>query len=532
VYQLTGVVIERIAEEGERVVVEAVAAAGTGACPGCGRASTRVHSRYSRVLTDLPACGRPVRVRLAVRRFRCANRDCARRTFVEQVPGVTRRNGRLLLRLEAVLVAFSVALGGEAGARLAGRIGLTVGGDTLLRLLRRDEGAPPATPKVLGVDDWAWRRGERYGSILVDLEAGRPVDLLPERTAAALEQWLKEHPGVEIIARDRSTEYARGATAGAPAATQVVDRWHVLRNVREVAERVLDRHAEALRGLTVEGPGSGLPPRRRSAAEEARRGAVRERIAAHYAEIQRLTAAGETISGIARRLGITRIMVRRYRFAAAPPQRDYARRASQLDPYEPYLRRRWAAGCRNGLQLWREIRAQGYPGTSRQVSRWTQERRTEPAPATPHRHRRGGDSAAPAQPAPRRPAVPQLAWLLVRDPGGLDDTELQLLARLQDACPQAATAYPLLQEVARLVREQDPLRLDAWLEVATGCGVPDVATFAAGLQRERPELLAALTLPWSTGPVEGHITRLKLVKRQGYGRCGLDTLKRRFLRAA
>ncbi len=233
-----------------------------------------------------------------------------------------------------------MALGGEAGARLAGRIGLAVSGDTLLRLLRRGEGAPAGTPKVLGVDDWAWRRGERYGSILVDLEAGRPVDLLPERTAAALEQWLKEHPGVEVIVRYRSTEYARGAAAGAPAATQVVDRWHVLRKVREVAERVLDRHAEDLHGLPAPGPGGGLPPRRRSAAEEARREAARERIAAHYAEIRRLTAAGETISGIARRLGITRIMVRRYRFAAAPPQRDYARRASQLDPYEPHLRRR------------------------------------------------------------------------------------------------------------------------------------------------------------------------------------------------
>jgi len=379
-------VVSRISEEGEQVVVEAMVAANTGICPACGQESARLHSRYARALGDLPACGRPVRVCLAVRRFRCANPACERQTFAEQVPGVTRRHGRLLLRLEGVLVAFCVALGGEAGARLAGRIGLTVGGDTLLRLLRCDAGVPTATPTVLGVDDWAWRRGERYGSILMDLETGRPVDLLPERTAAALEQWLKEHPGVEIIVRDRSPEYARGATAGAPAAVQVVDRWHVLRNVRAVAERVLDRHAEDLRGLPAGDPGAGLPPRRRSAAEEARREEVRHQVATHYAAIQRLTAAGETISGIARRLGITRIMVRRYRFAAAPPQRDYTRRASQLDPFEPYLRRRWAAGCRNGLQLWREIRERGYTGASRPVSRWAQERRTEPAPATPRRH--------------------------------------------------------------------------------------------------------------------------------------------------
>lgn len=211
----------------------------------------------------------------------------------------------------------------------------------------------------------------------------------------------------------------------------VRDRWHVLRNVREVAERVLDRHAEDLRGLTVEGPGAELPPRR-SAAEEAKRAEARCRVAEHYADIQRLTTAGETISGIARRLGITCIMVRRYRFAAAPPQRDYARRASQRDPYEPYLRRRWTEGCRNGLQLWREIRAQGYPGTSRQASRWAQERRAEPAPSTPRRHLPAAD-VAPAETPARRPTVPQLAWLLVRDPGGLDDAELRLLDRLRAA---------------------------------------------------------------------------------------------------
>ena len=307
------------------------------------------------------------------------------------------------------------------------------------------------------MDDWAWQRGERYGSILVDREAGRPVDLLPERTAAALEQWLTEHPGVEVIVRDRSTEYARGATAGAPAATQVVDRWHVLRNVREVAARVLDRHAADLRGLPTERSGAGLPPRRRSMAEEARRAAVREQIAAHHAEIQRLTAAGETISGIARRLAITRIMVRRYRFAAAPPQRDYARRASQLDAFESYLRRRWAEGCRNGLQLWRALRECGYTGASRPVSRWAQERRTAPTPSTPHRHLPADNGATTSTPAARRPAVPTLAWLLVRDPGGLDDAELRLLDRLRAACAPAATAYPLLQQIARMIREQDPL---------------------------------------------------------------------------
>jgi len=228
VYRLAGVRVGRVLSTEESVTVEAVPTATVGTCPGCGQSSTRVHSRYVRVLQDLPCSGRSVRVRLTVRRFRCGVADCPRRTFVEQVDGITRSHGPRVQRLEAVLDAFGVALGGRAGARLARRAGMPVSGATLLRLAQRGASGVATAPRVLGVDDWAWRRGERYGSVLVDLEAGRPVDLLPERTSAALEAWLQAHPGVEVIVRDRSTEYARGATRGAPQAVQVVDRWHVL----------------------------------------------------------------------------------------------------------------------------------------------------------------------------------------------------------------------------------------------------------------------------------------------------------------
>lgn len=532
VYELVGVRVERIVEEGGGVTVEARPTAPRVACPSCGEASARVHSRYVRTLRDLSACGRPVVVRLTVRRFVCRALGCPRRTFVEQVGGATAPHRRATVRLEAVLSAICAALGGEAGSRLAGRIGMAAGGDALLRLLRRDRLVPRA-PRVLGVDDWAWRRGRRYGTVLVDLEAGRPVDLLADRSAGALAAWLEQHPGVEVIVRDRSTEYARGATIGAPDALQVVDRWHVLRNVRDVAERLLDRHRQDLRRVELDARGGG--PRRRSTAEEARRATVRRRATEVHAEVQRLAAEGATISGIARQLGVTRTMVRRYLFADAPPERAYARRRSGLDPYEPHLRRRWAEGCRNALVLWREVREQGYAGTSRQVSRWAEERR-ERDPSAPKmgRPRMAPDPLddQPVRRSARRPSTPQLAWLLVRDPGGLDDDDLALLGRLQAACPSAATAYPLLQEITRIIKEQAGDRLDAWLRAAADSGLPDLITFADGLRRERPELLAALTLPWSTGPVEGHITRLKLIKRQGYGRAGLDTLKLRFLQVA
>jgi transposase len=255
--------------------------------------------------------------------------------------------------------------------------------------------------------------------------------------------------------RDRSTEYAGGAAMGAPDALQVVDRWHVLRNVRDIAERLLDRHSQDLRQVHV--GTQGTEPRRRSAAEEARCMIVRFQAAEFHAEIQRLAADGGTVSaGIARHLGVTRTTVWRYLFADVPPERDYAQRPSLFDPFEPYLQRRWAEGCRNALQLWREIRRQGYPGTSRQVSRWAEEGR-ERDPAAP---KIGRPRTIPEPPGEatarrrkRRPSVPQLAWLLMRDPAGLNDDDLALLGRLQAVCPAAATAYPLLQEFARIIKE-------------------------------------------------------------------------------
>jgi len=313
----------------------------------------------------------------------------------------------------------------------------------------------------------------------------------------------------------------------------VLDRWHLLRNAREVAERLLERRAADLRGLAETG-GDAVPVRRSTAAE-ARHAEVRQRAVALHAAVRQLADEGVGILGTARRLGLSRVTVRKYR-AAVAPERARPRFPSRLDPYVAYLERRWAEGYHNALQLWREIQAQGYPGTSRQVSRWATGRRERdpaaPKPGRPCAVPESPEAGVAAVPQARRPSVSRLAWLLVRDPDGLGDDDRALLGQLCAACPLAATAYPLLQQFTRMVKARTPEPLDAWLAAVADCDVPDVATFAEGLRREYAALRAALTLPWSTGPVEGQITRLKLIKRQGYGRCGLDTLKRRFLPAA
>jgi transposase len=546
---LAGTRVEQVAIADDAVQIDLRRTARTARCPGCRRRSRRVHSRYSRQIADLPIADRKVVLHLRVRRFRCSASRCPRRIFAEQVPGLAARRARRSAPLLAALQEVGFALGGRPGARIGSRLKMPASRSTLLRLVRQAPSPPPADPRVLGVDDWALRRGQRYGSILVDLERRRPIKLLPDRTAEGLSAWLREHRGIEVISRDRAGAYADGARQGAPDAVQVADRFHLLANAGELLERVLGSRRIALREaaaavdrtLAQDQPpvmgnaaAPGPPPGKRRAQQgQQERRAQRM---ARYDAVVALQQQGYYHAAISRQVGLGRRTVRRYLRAGAFPERAApSARPTMLTPYEPYLRVRWTDGCHNAYQLWREIQSQGYAGQAANVRRYLA--RWRPGPGRPGPTIRQGkvDGAAPTPPARQPTTVPsprQARWLLLGAMETLTPEERAYRTALLDADTGVREVQQLAMDFGALVRTRDATSLIDWLARADASSLPEVRSFAAGIRRDRAAVEAALISPWSNGQTEGQVNRLKALKRQMYGRAKLDLLEKRFLYAA
>ncbi len=512
-------------------------------CPLCATPARRIHSDYGRTLADLPWAQYRVCLQLRVRKWFCRNRSCHRRIFTERLPTIAAPWARRTLRLAQRLVTLGVALGGTAGVRLGHAWDLAVSRNTLLRGLRRQSTPSFPTPTVLGVDDFALRKRHTYGTILVDLERRQPVALLPDRTAATFAQWLQEHPGVAVIARDRSTAYAEGARQGASEAIQVADRFHLLQNLREALDQVFITHSpildavnETMRQQPVPLPDGAmavpvpphdipLPAQQRAAQRQARRQAL-------HTQVWALHHQGWTAPAIAQHLGMSLRTVQRdlQRATFTGRKQRSDRGDSVLNPYKGSLLERWNAGCRTAARLFRDLQQQGYAGSYALVAAYA-------------RRLRQAQGLAPGQRCPRRP-LPRVAepvcppltprratWLVLRRATKRTEAETQQLTQLHAQAAEVAEAIDLAQDFLQLVRQRQPEHFDAWLERASTSALEAVQRFASGLRDDYAAVTAGMTLPWSTSPVEGHINRLKMVKRQMFGRAHLDLLSRRFLRA-
>jgi transposase len=425
--------------------------------------------------------------------------------------------------LGAILESIAVVLSGQAGSRLAEQLAMPVSADTLLRRAKKKAPMPP-TPRVLGVDDFAFRRGHTYGTILIDLETHQPVDLLEDRTAETFAEWLRQHPGVEIISRDRSKEYLRGATDGAPQAQQIIDRWHLLKNLREAIERFLS-HTQMPEDASEAIGLAETPRQKRTSGERVRSEGSREQRLALYQQVNALYQQGGSILGIARQLHIGHRRVRKFvRSPSFPEWGKPARTRSAIDPYRPYLQERWQQGCQETGQLWQEVQERGFTGSRMMVYRWVQLQRDEPALApaqTQNQAKRTTQSMAPRH----------LAWLFLRDPEHLEKQEEQALSFLRKT-PNVEMAYGLAQQLVKMVKERNAQALETWLWDCQMSGISDLVTFAQGLGKEGSAFHAALSLPYSNGPVEGKINKLKYIKRSMYGRSGFPLLRQKVLKAA
>ena len=524
--------------ESDAVTLVLRSTAASSPCPACGGASARVHSVYVRRLSDLPFQDRSARIQLHARRFFCDGPDCSRRIFAERLPQLVAPRQRTTARLYGAHTEAGCALGGEAGARLSARRALPTSPDTLLRRVRRATLPLGPAVRVLGVDDWAFRKGHRYGTILCDLERRCTVDLLPERSAEALCDWLKEHPEVEIISRDRGDEYVRGATAGAPQAIQVADRWHLLRNLSDALKGTVDRHHAEVATAAQEGaiatvPGPGRDAAANTAAAAAPRvlpGAERQKVRRQrrqqrYEQVLELNRQGLSHRAIADRLGMHRSTVRRFVGAGTFPERAGRRYGRRTDPFADYLKQRWDEGCRNAAQLFAELQARGFQGSyyavRRQLAPW---RRAAPP---------GGTCAGPvATRSLGRPSARRVSWLFLLDPADREPPEQAFLDRLGESCPELRAAAELAREFRSMVRERKAEVWDDWQQRATAAESPrEMRAFAEGLKKDEAAVRAALRLPWSNGQVEGRVNRLKLTKRTMYGRAKFDLLRRRVLLA-
>ena len=532
---LAGLDLVRVEDLGGGVRITARTRTALLACRGCGVVSARVHDRYRRRLADLACGGRLVQVVLEACRFRCGNPACPVATFAEQVPGLTSWYQRRTAGLQSLLEKVALALAGRAGSRLAAALGAAVSRFTLIRLVRAlpDPEAGPVT--VLGVDDVAKRKGHSYATVLMDMDSHRLIDMLPDREAQTLADWLRAHPGIEVICRDRGGAYARAAREAAPAAVQVADRFHLWQDLAEAVEKTVLACLAAMDpppGLDSPGdpdPGPAASPDAPAPAEPDGfrdvHGHERRLVARHrerYAAVQALRAEGCSLREIARRLGLARGTAAKFAGAAGIDELlvKATRRPSILDPFKPYLGQRWNDGITSAAALHEEIRARGWTGGILTVERYLRQFRT--ADGQDRQERAQPQLSAPPPPKPR-----QVTRWIMTHPDHLTSDDAANLARLLDASPGLAAAAGHVRSFAGMMtRRQGLLALEDWLTAVEAGDQPALHSFARGIRRDQQAVTAGLALPHSSGALEGKNCKIKYLKRLMYGRANFDLLRK------
>lgn len=497
-------------------------------CPLCGRNASRIHSHYGRQLTDMSCAGRRVRLLLNVRKFFCDETTCSRKIFTERLAPFIQPWARVTTRFFEAIEAIGLATSGMLGARLGDRLGMQASWMTLLRRVMARPSAPVEQVVQLGIDDFSFRRGRKFGTILVDMQSHDVIDLLPDRQVETASLWMRAHPEIDLVSRDRAGDYASAATLGAPQAVQCADRFHLLKNLREALEGLLAHHlAKARQRQTQATIHEQAPTWRAKRAPryapqlESLQQARREERLALYNQVMALHRQGLSQQAIAEHVRVGHSTVSRWLEEGHFPERKPREQASQLDRYLPYLYERWAAGCHNMAGLFRELKELGYTGSYASV-------RDTLLRLLPE----GRKTSSSASLGKRAPVLArQATFFFLCRPEELEVDEGETLAHLLQLDPEINVAYELVQQFVQMLRSRTGNKLDDWLEQVRASQIRAFQSFVLGVERDKAAVVAGLTLPQNNGLVEGKVNKLKLIKRMMYGRAGFPLLRQRVLHA-
>jgi transposase len=496
-----------------------------------------VHSRYTRRLRDVALASNPVVLHLQVRRFKCDNEECPRRIFSESIDEVTLPFQRSTKRSLAAQQRIALALGGEAGSRLAKSLGLPVSGDSLLRRLAKMESPTLGALRIIGVDDWAVRRGQTYGTLICDLERRCPVAMLQSRSAESLTAWLKDHPEIEVISRDRAGEYAKAATAGAPQAIQVADRWHLLRNATQALQKVVEpMQREINAAITAAALSSSeqsrTPENARAATTSLQQctidtsaspNGISAAKAAKYEAVNELSSKGYSQRAIARLAGLSRKTVQRYLASETYPLRNTPSRSSRINRYANQINGFLESGVDSAAEIYRQLADQGFTGSYYMVRRHLKKACRSVLSTGPNKKRLRVELWSSRR----------TAWLMSTPTDELSSLDATRVNAILQACPEVKIAADLISQFTKILRERTKHGFHSWICAATTPHIPKaIRNFALSLVKDQAAVEASLELPWSNGQLEGQINRLKMIKRQMYGRANLKLLECRVLNAA
>ena len=526
-----GMMLDQIQITENSLVIEVVTTHPSSCCPLCSEPSSSIHCHYRRTLRDVPCAGRRVQLLLTVRKFSCRNSYCPRKVFAERLPTFVEPWARMTIRHSQQISSLGLATCGNGGARLAARLGIQTSRQTILRRIVQLPDVSSGSVVFLGIDDFAFRRGWRFGTILVDLESHRVVDLLPDRQMETSATWMSQHPDLFVISRDRASAYASAASEAAPQALQVADRFHILKNLTDAIHVLLARcQAEIREASKQEDVGHEpstkhvlpveewrpLEPAHVEKVRLARRAGRYER----YQQVKEWHEQGMHPKRIAQQLDMSERTVQKWRAAETFPETKRRRkRHSCFDAFAPYVLKRWQDGEHHGASLVRELIAQGYTGSERTVYRYLEVLKQAEVKASASLHRLHKFSASAA------------VWLFVRDPKVLNEIEQEDLAAFCQVSTTLKRVYALVQDFLCMVQKREGDRLDTWLAQIAASDLPELQSFAAGVEKDKNAVRAGLTWSINNGMVEGHVTKLKLIKRQGYGKAGFPLLRKRVLHA-